>query len=376
MKRVLLFLLTSVAALLMLASTSALAVSELDSYYESIFQKEYTLGYILDWDLEEHVWMLGEMQKAGIELDAEKLSALSQEGLPESTKNQIVADLIADYYGHGRDGILSAHDIVAKEEGPVEFWSLERYAWASQMGEKYDPGLGSIVHGMNILPDDGDIALEQAAAIARDHLAEQYNLTEADFAAMQRSNKFMYLPYTEYSDQLYGRLYQFEYYPEKVEGFFGTYSVHIRNDGTVLSSGAPQVRSVNPLNERFQAWMEASRIVAIAPESYDAAVAANPDLPDVSLWSVEGLALFAEEWAPQVVLSYTQKKDINKIALMLCGIPFSLPSSDAISKEEALRISLDALRTQLNWSDELIDIYPYPSLSYREYDPVAPVWRV
>jgi hypothetical protein len=92
----------------------------------------------------------------------------------------------------------------------------------------------------------------------------------------------------------------------------------------------------------------------------------NPNVPEVNLWTVEGLALFNKEYSPQV-RNVGERNFINlsKLVKLLSSPNYQLPSANNIPQEEALQIAKAAVKEQLGWSDELLALYTKPAISYR-----------
>jgi hypothetical protein len=95
--------------------------------------------------------------------------------------------------------------------------------------------------------------------------------------------------------------------------------------------------------------------------------------PDVNIWSAEGFALFAREWAPHYIEAYTSGKSIRIDAGLLSSIPYMLPDTEAIPQDEAVSIANEAIVATEGWHKGLME-YFVPQASYRRYD--TDVWRV
>lgn len=171
----------SVATALLIAliaiSITAFAIISLQRYYEKTIEKEGSYGLIKDWSAKDHIDFVELMTEAGIKLDEGKLAQMRDPTLKEEIKGRIAWELIQEYYP-ARDGVLTSVDIIAKEKGPVEYWSLEDKAWFSEQMLKCQPdNLGSI----NILPGEGDVSQEEAEKIFFDYYKTQYGLEKSNY---------------------------------------------------------------------------------------------------------------------------------------------------------------------------------------------------
>ncbi|MDR2505137.1 MAG: hypothetical protein LBD16_03425 [Oscillospiraceae bacterium] len=131
------------------------------------------------------------------------------------------------------------------------------------------------------------------------------------------------------------------------------------------------------LREEFSKWQTYSITGYHQYEPTDISLAG------VSLYSVEGLALFADKYAPcfkEFYLTHPEKEHFWPVPynVLISAIPYSLPSEsdDIISIEEAVAIAKEALRTQYDWSDELFQTFREPAISYRIYEGNNHVWHV
>ncbi len=138
--------------ILILSGTVALAAIGLGQLYEHVIQKEGQAGIIKDWSAEDKIALIDMMLEAGVELDQTQIEKLHHSELTEEEQDAMAWSIISSYYP-ARDSILTSVDIIAKEKGPIEKWSLEDRAWLSDMIDQYQPE----DRGRNLIPTDRDI---------------------------------------------------------------------------------------------------------------------------------------------------------------------------------------------------------------------------
>lgn len=166
------------ALLLVLAAVTALAATALNILYEKTIEVEGQEGLIEEWDAQSLINLIDWMQEAGVQLDEVQLHMLDDDALTHEQKRETALAIIEGYYP-SRDGILTSVDIIAKEKGPIEYWSLEDKNWLSDMLEQYRPS--EVAHGRNLLPGEGDVSEEEAKAVFFAALEEKYGQTEDEF---------------------------------------------------------------------------------------------------------------------------------------------------------------------------------------------------
>jgi hypothetical protein len=299
--------------------------------------------------------------------------------------------------------------MIAKEEGLFEFWSLELKAMYSDLQKRYMPNYKPW-YGGSILPGEGDLTLEEATRIARKALQDDFGVTNEVLDTAKLS-----VAYSEgvmmSEDEPLTKLWLFEFYinpPQKGIAGFG-YSVSLLADGSIFSTYDPYapedeaqiyhsalyrplskedqvfgMQEAERLNTIINYWSIVSMVGIENALKYD--IPENLNIPDINLWSIEGLALFAKEFAPQYDSEPVKNSGIrSKLALLLSAADYKLPTADDIPKEKALSIANAAVKEQLSWSEELLAIYTNPSISFRYefYDDYSfinniptPVWRI
>ncbi|MDR1263592.1 MAG: PepSY domain-containing protein [Oscillospiraceae bacterium] len=365
------------AIALALVAVTALAVSIYNAYYEKAAQVSFSKGVfqngILDTDTENLVKLVDAMVEAGIELDAAKVALLHDASVSDEVKAETAKQLVSGYYGEGRQGALDFNDILAYEWGPFEYWTLEQRAFTSDMMVKYY-SMYKPEYGGAVVPGDGDISLDEALVIARDCFKEQYGLTDEFIDEWRFITQFSQDTFEPGVDAT--RTFTIELIPtggiSQIDEE-GEYAVWVLNDGTVTQhEHYPPKGWTNDIAERIAAWMDISRW----GRERAIKMGNNPDVvvPDTNLFTVEGFALFAREWAQPLKDAVANGE--TRRYFPLAEIPYALPTADDITQEEALAIANAAVMEQLGWSEETLACYVNPSVSYRVYDADNPVWRI
>ena len=115
--------------ILVLAAATALAAMTLSAYYEKVIKWEGKSGVIQNWSAADKVALVDWMAEVGVELDAEQVARLHNDSLTEAEQGKLAMEIIDGYYP-ARDGILTSVDIIAKEKGPIEYWSIVPYSFS------------------------------------------------------------------------------------------------------------------------------------------------------------------------------------------------------------------------------------------------------
>jgi len=229
---------------LILAAATAWAAIRLRAYYERTIEQTAQSGLVQDWNADEKVRLVNWMIEAGIELDTEKAARLRDGGLPPEQRAALAMEIISGYYP-ARQGALTVVDIIAKEKGPYETWSIEDKAWLTRMLYQYGEPAHSSLYFYNLLPDGalGDITLEDAVFAARDVLKRHYALSDGDLDEMGLNAYFVLAEDMSYllpgeTERREGRLrlWMIRYIPN---GTRSEYWVNMRHDGVVLDWGEP-----------------------------------------------------------------------------------------------------------------------------------------
>ncbi|MDR2656460.1 MAG: PepSY domain-containing protein [Oscillospiraceae bacterium] len=362
------------AIALALVAVTALAVTVWKNYYDTVAQKEYTDGYFIDWSAEDKVAFIDLLIENGTVFDAGKVTKLHDAGVSEVEKSRIAEELVTEKFGEPRQGKLEIRDMISAEIGELfEFWPLELKAKLSELQSSYDPYYQRW-YGKSLVPGEGDLSESDATAIARGALKDTYGLSDADIDALKLSVAFY--DYADTEDDPLIRAWLFEFYTKPPEpGVAGeAYFVWLSADGEVTGTddNVTDEAEIVPeemvgIAERFLAWQYISQVGREKAIKMDV----RPDIvvPDINLFTVEGFALFAREWAQPM-------KAAGRGFLGITEIPYALPDADSILQEEALAIANAAMMGQLGGSGEILAYYGNPSISYRVYDVEHPVWRV
>lgn len=311
---------------LVLAAVTALAAMTLNTYYEKAIEKEGKSGLIQDWNTTDKVALVDWMVEAGAELDEGQVAQLHRDALSEDEQGALAMEIINGYYP-ARDGVLTSVDIIAKEKGPVEYWSLEDKAWFSEMLAKYQP---EEVSSVNLLPTEADITQEQAIEIMYAYYEKEYGLKRGDFDESKMSISFSENTWDDGSGpqrlKTWGMNLWLKADSEHPMG------IYILPDGTIKQASEPYV----------QTWRD---------EWYDTLMRSD-------FWSIEGLYRFKQEWEPKVKQLQASGKQIdNKELVYLLGIDFELPQKNDITRDQAFANAQAALLKAKGWSDERLNLY-------------------
>ncbi|MDR1570573.1 MAG: hypothetical protein LBS72_08820 [Oscillospiraceae bacterium] len=365
------------AIILALAAASALAATLWHNYYDTIGEKEYTEGYFESWSAADKAALVDTLIEADVPLDAEKSAKLHEDGLSDAERNALADEIIYGYYGEGRQGALTLIDMIAKEQGLLEFWPLELQAMYSDLQKRYMPNYKPW-YGGSILPGDGDFTEDEAIQLARNVIKEDYNVDDQTLDAATISVAF-----AEHGDESsadgspFIKRWVIEFYTKVPEpGIAGVgYAVVMRGDGTIEHTEEPMPpRQATSLTGMLMDWNIVSRQGYENAERYGASV--NLDhVPNVNLWSAEGLALFAKDWVPRIKAAIANGEGMTEYYSKMAEIPYAMPTEMDISSAEAMSIAQAAARSQLSWTDEQFSIYS-TSISYRIYNADAPIWRI
>ena len=361
------------AIVLMVAAVTALAAITLHAYYEKTIEQTAQSGLVQDWNVDEKVRLVDWMVEAGLELSADQVARLHDDSLSPEQRATLAMEIISGYYP-ARQGALTVVDIIAKEKGPYETWSIEDKAWFTQMLYQFGEPENSSLYTYNLLPDNsqGDITKDEAIHIARGMLKQQYGLSDGDLDKMTLNeyfvlseDKFYRLPGDE--DDRHGtlRLWMIRYVPQ---GTLSEYWVDMRNDGIVLEYGEPIME--NPAMEETS-----------SPEASHEEIMAIWELKsmveDPNYWTVENAASFSKTYR-QSILDFQVTKHqeaMRSFLLALCDIPYGLPSANDVSQAEAGTIARKAILERRGWPEAYLSTYKM-TISYRAYNGEAPYWRV
>ena len=295
---------------LILAAITALAAITLNTLYEKTIEMEGQSGLIQDWSAEEKTELIHMMIDAGIQLDQEKVNLLSSDTLSSAEKDTLAMDIITDYYP-ARDGILSTVDIIAKEKGSIEHWSLEDHAWFSEMMDQYQPVEG---RGKNMLPDDNAITQEEAKQIFFDYYQNEYGI-EMDyydlstFTVAYRESTF------DDGEAPPRRLEHWTFNVKSVDGSDWLGMQIAANDGEIINAVRPRFVITE------DSWRD---------DWYDTEFSDD-------FWTIEGMCAFLEGWIPRVEeIAARNGFHLYDDLPYFVAMPFSIPDGSCITREEAL----------------------------------------
>lgn len=291
---------------LALAAVTALAMT-LNAYYEKTIEKEGQSGLIQDWSAADKVALVDWMVEAGIELDEDKVAQLHTDDLSEDARSTLAMEIIGDYYP-ARDGILTSVDIIAKEKGPIEHWSLEDKAWFSEMIAKYQP---EEVSSVNLLPTAEDITQEQAIEIMYAYYEKEYGLKREDFDESKMTISFSEGTWDDGSGPERLKTWGMDLWLKADTEH--PMAIYILPDGTVKQASGPYVTG----------WYD---------DWYNTSMAED-------FWTIEGLHKFKQEWKPRVAALLANGEKISQDLQYLTALPFELPKESDISRDEAYELA-------------------------------------
>jgi hypothetical protein len=297
--------------ILVLVTVAALAAVTWSALYEKAIEKEGQSGLIQDWSASDKVALVDWMAEAGAKLDDTKVAQLHDGSLNEEQQGVLAMELIQDYFP-ARDGILTSVDIIAKEKGPIENWSLEDKAWFSEMLLKYQP---EEVGSVNLLPDGDDITQEQAIEIMYAYYEKQYGLTRNDFDETKMTVSFSENTWDDGSGPERLQTWNLDLWLKNDSDH--PLSIAILPDGTVKQAGGPYIAS----------WRD---------EWYSTLTSDN-------FWTIQGLYHFEQKWKSQVETLLANGEEVPMDLQYLVSLRFSLPKDDDITRDEAYSHAEDAI---------------------------------
>jgi len=182
------------AIVLLLAAATALAVTIWNMVGERAVQLEAEQGSLYEWDTETRISFVNDLHALGMVLPEAEIAKMNDVSLPLEQRHAVATKIIVDLYGGEarREDAISHIDVLEKEKGPFETWSLEDKAWYSQTLEKYNfLGWDNWDNmGYNVLPGKNDITREQAVQMAADAISSAYGVSLSDIPANEASVSF------------------------------------------------------------------------------------------------------------------------------------------------------------------------------------------
>jgi hypothetical protein len=319
----------SVATVLLMVlvamSITVFAVISLQQYYEKTIEKEGSQGLIEGWKANDHIAFVDMMTDAGIKLNEDKLAQMHDSTLSEEARGRIAWELIQEYYP-ARDGILTSVDVIAKEKGPIEYWTLEDKAWFSQMMLKYQP---EEVGSVNLLPTKEDITKEQAIEIMYKYYETEYGLLRSDFDESKMVISFSENTWDDGSGPKRIKTWGFDLWLKNDSEF--PLTISILPDGSIKQAIGPHTHS----------WRD---------EWYDT-------LMQRDFWTVDGLYNFSNTWAPKVAELLRDGQKVPKDLAYLTSLKFGLPSSDDITLSQAQEKAIQAVLNDLKWTEHELSLF-------------------
>ena len=309
---------------LVLAVVTALAAITLNAYYEKTIEKEGQSGMIQDWSASDKVALVDWMVEVGIELDEEQVAKLHESGLSDADKGTLAMEIIGSYYP-ARDGILTSVDIIAKEKGPIEYWTLEDKAWLSAMMAKYQP---EEVSSVNLLPTEGDITKEQAVEIMYAYYEKEYGLKREDFDESKMAISFSEGTWDDGSGPERLKTWSMDLW---LKGDPNPMGISILPDGTIKQASGPYIRDWR--DDWYETYMS---------NDY---------------WTIEGMVAFQESWEPRIEDIKKTTDRIDDDLLYLLTKDFKLPESGDISQDKAVELANAAILNYMSWSDNMLEYY-------------------
>lgn len=309
---------------LVLAAVTALAAMTLNAYYEKAIEKEGKSGLIQDWNTTDKVALVDWMVEAGVELDESQVAQLHSADLSEGEQGALAMEIINGYYP-ARDGILTSVDIIAKEKGPIEYWSLEDKAWLSAMMAKYQP---EEVSSVNLLPTEGDITKEQAVEIMYAYYEKEYGLKREDFDESKMAISFSEGTWDDGSGPERLKTWSMDLW---LKGDPNPMGISILPDGTIKQASGPYIRDWR--DDWYETYMS---------NDY---------------WTIEGMVAFQESWEPRIEDIKKTTDRIDDDLLYLLTKDFKLPESGDISQDKAVELANAAILNYMSWSDNMLEYY-------------------
>lgn len=324
---------TALVVVMMLLSVTALAAVGLNWLYEHVIMQEGKSGNVRDWNVEEKIALIDIMVEAGIELDQDQVSYLHDEQEPEEERDMVAWEIISDYYP-SRDSVLTSIDIMAKDKGPIETWTLEDRAWLSQMLAQYQPD--EVKYGMNLLPKEEDISQQEAEDIFFRYYEDEYGLTHDVFDMETLTVSFGESTFSDGEENKTIRHW--------------TLNVDVIKDRVVSNipvsdSVGAHISSSGEIIDVYNPFMHNWR-----DEWYD-------DSMDKDFWTVEGIYSTMQKWYPRVEQLKQDGENLYQDLSHFATIDFALPRGGDMSEDEAVLIASGAVQSELGLSSEEMEYY-------------------
>lgn len=306
---------------IVLAAMTALAAMTLNALYERTIEMEGKNGLIQDWNTVDKVALVDWMIEAGIKLDEDQVGRLHDAGLSDDDKGKLAIEIIESYFP-ARDGVLTSVDIIAKEKGPIEYWSLEDKAWLSDMLAQYQPE--EIKGGRYLLPDENVISQKEAEEAFFSHYKNAFGLSKDDFDLSTMTVSFGEGTMKSRKVELWAININIKGNPDSIGAF-------IAADGTIINAIDPFAHN----------WRD---------DWYDTFMSD-------AFWTIDGMCQFKEEWKPRVeeIVESGEKPDADLEYLLTKQ--FSAPKASDINEDTANEIANDAVMAHGNFTKSDLAYY-------------------
>lgn len=171
------------AALLLATAATALAVAVSQGFFKEAAELPLSSSYYARWTLGEKEAVARLLLQYGLTEDAQAWSDALEKPGARAKEKALDALFMADYGQRGSESMLSLETIMEAEIGVYDpAWSLAQKAAYCEM--MLDLDLLGFDTNIDMLPGEGDIAPEEAEAIAKAALREAYGLTDAQEIAL------------------------------------------------------------------------------------------------------------------------------------------------------------------------------------------------
>lgn len=279
------------ALVLALVAVSALAVGLWKNYYNKMAQTEGETGYFDTWSGEKRADFVLDMAQEGVTFNPDALEKLADKNTTDTEKSSIATQLLIEKYGF-REDTITAISIMEAEKGPLPRWSLEDKAKYTKMLQETGT-LGSDEE-MYWLPEEGDLALEEAISLADKAIMDTYGVKEDAFAGLDKigelrsyahepENKVWRVFYLEPGQDVYAILPIFEAMLDAATG--KVTSTSAKNHQPEEYSRVPSAKEIE-LDQRFISAFKEARP-----------------------YTAEGLANLVREFAPKLKELENFRKD-------------------------------------------------------------------
>ena len=322
-----------IVLILILFSLTAFATVAIYQYYSQAINNEATYGAFQQWPYEKKVAFIQMLVNEGAAIDCEKVDQLMNGNLSEKEAETVADEIVIGYFGEGHDGALSAINMMERELGQFNTWTLEDKAWVSE--QKVVAGDPYVSYEFHKMPDEEDMQPAEAIATAQMLLPEVYDVTLEEVKTWPVTVDFL---------------------TESVsDGIQPTY----HRDVYVIALYSPE-SDVDPyyvkLSERGELLLLSEPVDNDTPNKEIINMTGHLDTP-------EEKAQFHQNIAPIIHQYVAEGKVISDFYKYLASIIYIMPSGEYISQETAQGIAEDAIKESFGWDDNMLMMYvPWVSL--------------